>query len=61
MAAGEEIEAHNNGDCGIFNDGMDDILDCCDGKDCASNLGSIQYIRDFKSKGKEPPALLLNY
>lgn len=35
MAAGEKIEAHNNGDSGIYNDGMDDLFDCCDGKDGA--------------------------
>lgn len=54
MAAREEIEAHNNGGSGISTDDMDDILDRCDGKDSASDMGSIQYIGDFKGKEKEP-------
>lgn len=61
MEAGEEIEAHNYGDSGISNDGMDDILDHCDGKDSASNMGSIQYIRDFKGKEKERTTMSWNY
>lgn len=52
MAAGEKIEAHNNSDSGISDDGVDDILDHSNGEDGASNLGSIQHIRDFKGKKK---------
>lgn len=53
MAAREEIEANSNGGSGVSNDGMDDILDHCYGKDGTSNMGSIQYTRDFKGKEKE--------
>lgn len=52
MAEGEKIEAHNNGGSGISNDGVDGIPDRGNGKDSASNMGSIQYIGDLKSKEK---------
>ena len=52
MAAGAKTEAHNNSDSGISNDGVDDILDHRNSEDRASNLGSIQHIRDLKGKEK---------
>lgn len=41
MAAREEIEADYYNNRRVFDDGLDDLPDHCDGEDGAPNMGSL--------------------
>lgn len=41
MAPGEKVEKDHHGDSRLFIDGMDDILDHCDRKNGAPNMGPV--------------------
>lgn len=41
MAPGEKVEEDHHSDSRLLTDGMDDILDHCDRKNGATNMGPV--------------------